>query len=1272
MSNNDILDMSTDEKNQEQQVVNITMDPPQHSTAAEDFDIFAAVNVVSSSATKQDEQDLFSFDPFSVDNLPTTTIPQSAGAESDTVNLPLQPQLSETLSPMEMPRGSIVTDNSCANLLDFDLLGSVSEVTEVNQMAQSEENATGNWNNFDALALLGDGTALEPASGTSDTQDAFAGNYMDALMEGDASSPSPLMTPEVGSSNSVTPEEGQPSDPCSQDEEQSSAVKDFIVNADTKVMEEDETRGPHDLSGFDTSEILGEVKDTQASSTRSDEVNPISIEQVDISPRTSSDSVSDISFDQPPQRQSHPSFSKSETVHKVKHKGLEYADSTGSCDSAASYPFTPPNNNVDGFQPVREPFQLKEEALVGKIENSVPSLNIEEVDEERASEKGGERKGLGEGSQFGKKIRGSCSVDTQLSPESTGNYQLSQQQNNQDLRTEGSLDDNVTSTKGTNRETPVQKTPEDTKTEQIQSKNRAFQLALAMELEETAIDDNENDESNIDFSGRDQEVTSAAVGAPRGGNLIDRANGQQIGNIVINDEKDLDIDFATRDIDSIEAVESNGQSSMDFGNVKEIMSADGNMFKAGLQSEASVTLGRLDNFSDDLSPREECEGAFQQQLLPMATNATSDNTGAYQIAQNMESDTPSDDGPVVHSRQNYQDLLSEEELSFDREHETVVTFVNVENMMVETSNSTFGHGPSVNGDITMETDGTISEQNEQLREFVDNFINEEVIPAALETCRTEQEIAQLMENGDNVENGFYTNRFGHENEGFVGRENEDIDIDMMPLHCEELPGNFISLQISGEEGIAENSNIDNRRDKMTDNNAVITEVDIGSQGIFGITTNVASVQITQDVKATQREPLGSELHESDFSIKAVGAVSTEIRTSAGSNVVDEDYNADNITDMVQIGDDQDVNVDIVASKERNPAGDHHQSQDMIYTKRENDDQEITSNAQSDTVSVNQGSNEHVSESDSPTNSSKFDTYDDGKNGYLERHSPTETTGNAVAFHIAQKVMTNNNPATVNVQPNIVIDEYNDDNFNVPKSASTSSWEKESETTDLTSRTSHSTVTSNEGEFIFRDESETSESPDVKPDTAATMHGYDNKSYESSATMSSEEDDGDAAVHGAAVEDGKLVYTAGSDVEAAYKFAQDVIRNSIERYEATKIVKAATDAALEIVKSDHKSSAAGASHSQDQSTADITDNNNSAATYAASGDNEDYPPGTDYHKEGDPDSSCDNVRVHKTTMSSLGAASSEEYSSNKQLLQEEEQDNDKTPPEGIGVASVPAG
>ena len=1245
----DLVEVSTEDSSDNKEITNMTMDPPVHSSPAEDFDIFAPPKVESLGASKQAVQDLFSFDPFSMDNLAIPTIPRamSAGAEDDTKNLHSQPpQSSEMLSPMEFPKGGIVTDNSCANLLDFDLLGSVSEVTEENQKAQSERSVTGNWDNFDSHGSLlqGDGTALEPALGTSDTLDPFAGDYIDVVMEG-ASSPSPLMTPEVGSSNPMTPDEDQSSDPDNQDEEQNCAVPaamGFSIDVDTKLMEEAGTQGQHDLSGFDRSEILGEIKDAQASLTESDEVNPIVSESVDISSHTPRNTtIADIAFDRPLQKEILPGFSKSETVHKVKHERLEYTDSTGSCDSVASYPFTPPNSIVDGFQPANEPFQLKEEALVEKIEKSLPPLNIEELDEDGASDTAGERKGPGEGSDFSKKIRGRCPVTTRLPLESTVNYQLSQQQNSQDTRIGESFADSETVTKGT---TNVLNSRDDTNT---QNKSRAFQLALAMELEETAIDDYD-DEDDIDLSGTHQEVASAAAGPSQGENVIDQAIGQQIndanaGEIIINDEKDLDIDFAPRDIDSLGAVETKAQSAqnvMDVKNIKEIMSADGNMSKAGLFPENDANLELLDNFPNDLSPRKEHEGAIQQQLLPMATSVTIDNTGAYHIAHNMESNLPlvvsSDDGPVVHSRQNYQDLLSEEELPFDRAHGAMVTFVNAENIAVETSNSTFGGGePAVNGYLTMEHDhGEFSEENEELREFVDNFINEEVIPAALEMCRAEQEIAELMENGDNSGNGqFHSNRFAHENEGFA--DEESIDIDVTPLHGEELPGNFVRLQITGDGGIAESSNIDNSRNKTADDNVVITEVDIESQGIFDITTtNEESEQITQDVKATQKEPLGPKLHESDFSSKADGVGSAETHASAEGNILDQAYNVDNNIDMAQVGDSRDDGLDVVAIGERSPIGDHHKGREIISTKAEGDNQEKQTSTSSDIV--NQESNEDkMSEQSFDANldySSRFDHYEGGKKGYLERHSPTETTGNAVAYHIAQNVMTNNNPTVQ--QPNVVIDEYNDDNFNVPKSASTSSYEKESESTELTSSVSHSTVTSNEGEFIFGDDSE---SPGVRPNAPETILGYDNKSYESSTALSSEDDDGGGAtVHGAAVEDGKLVYTAGSDVEAAYRFAQDVISNSVKRYEASKIVKTATDAALEIVKSDHASSAVSVSHNNhDKSSGVIAENSNSAASFPATEDKEDYPPNVDYHPEIDP--GVDNRETRKISPGDADAA-----------------------------------
>ena len=501
-------------------------------------------------------------------------------------------------------------------------------------------------------------------------------------------------------------------------------------------------------------------------------------------------------------------------------------------------------------------------------------------------------------------------------------------------------------------------------------------------------------------------------------------------------------------------------------------------------------------------------------------------------------------------------------------------------------------------------------EQEELREFVDKFINEEVIPAALETCRAEQEVEQLLGNGENASSVlFFSDRFAHENEESLDREEENIDIDVTPLPKEELAGNFVRLQIGGEE-IVEGYDVDNNRDKATNDNVVITEVDLQSQAIFDIPTDLARAQTVEDTKAT-------EVPLSDFTPKASDVNSADLRVNVVGTNYEEAY--ENNADKQGVGGDVDV-----AECGEGSLIDDQQAKEIIFTKTEID---VETKPTSTKVEHSLGRDKENCEEDFDC-TSRSESCESGKNENCELPSSAEMTGNPGAFGIAQDVMSGNEHINQSEQPSIVIDtQNNDDNdsLNVPKSASSSSWEKESESTDLSSSASHFTMTSNEGEFNVEDDLESMESPGetqpwesegVSP-ALGVLHGYVNKSYESSATMSSDEDEGSAAVHGAAVERGRLVYTAGSDVEAAKKFAQDVIRNSVERYEASKVVKAVTDAALEIVKSDHVNATTGSSQNVDRISTVGADNNKPNTSLAATQDNnEGYPLKKDYSEEED--------------------------------------------------------
>ena len=1260
-----LVNLSIEENQEKVSEVVITDPPPVDLSTMDDFDIFDSAKPDNSNTSKQDDQDLFGFDPVGVD---IRSSPESPSADGQT-NAHTTLESTRPLSPLEIPRDGIVTDNSCANLLDFDLLGSVSEVTEVSESVQSELGATGSWgNNFDSLgSLLGDGTTLGSASGTSGRHDPFAGDYIDVLMEGGVSSPSPLMTPEVGSSNPLTPDEGPLSSPDQDEKQNFSPVPVMGFTETTDFMMVPEAQGhQHDPSCFDDSDCLPEIKETEASLTASDEGNPIAADLVNTSPHIPTDDVAEIAFEQSPQKQSLSGPSKLETVYKMKHKRLEYADSADSWGTVDSYPFTPPNSIADGFQPVTEPFHLKEEALAEKIERSLPSMNIKEVDEGSISEEEeGQMEGAEEDVEFSGKITGSCSEIAQFASDTPVDTELSQQKN-QSARPK-QLAEVQSGTDEKNSKGDAAKPQRDSKTPRNYN-DRAFQLALTMDLEETAIDDDNEDDNNDNTEPIDRGQPSAQDSTfvpSQEANAIYQAIGQQISEardaaIIINDGKGSSIDFALEGKDFFASAEPSGQNVK---HVKETNERD-MMWSEGMSStktlpENSANLGVLNHFSDDLSPSAEHGGGgdsgFQEQLQSTGSPAATDNVGAHQIAQNMESTRGlnMDDGPVVLSRQNYQDLLSEEELPFERIHGAAVTFVNVDNIAMETSNSTLGEEHPLNGDSAME-------EQEELREFVDKFINEEVIPAALETCRAEQEVEQLVGNGENASNvPFFSDRFAHENEQFLDRAEENV----APLPEEELASNFVRLQISGEE-IVEGIDVDKKQDKATNDNVVITEVDLQSQVIIDIPTDLAPTQIVDDTKATEETSPGHPDLQSDFTPRTYDVNSAEKLTNVVGTGYEEAYNSDNNTDKQGVGGD----IDVAECDEGSLTGDQ-QAEEIIFTKTE---------VKVETKPAVCGANvEQSLVRDKETYEEDFDctsrseSCEGGKNENYESLSSAEMTGNPGAFRIAQDVMSGNEHINQSEQPSIVIDAHNsedNDSLNVPKSASSSSWEKESESTDLASSASHFTMTSNEGEFIFGDDSESmaspgemhpSESEEVFP-SSGVLHGYDNKSYESSTTMSSDEDEGSAAVHGAAVEGGKLVYTAGSDVEAAKKFAQDVIRNSVERYEASKIVKAITDAAIEIVKSDHVNATPGSSQNVDSLSTFDTDNDKPNTSLAAAQDNNECYPLTKYYSEKEEPAGVAVTESNSAVPSEAQAAEDQRSKRRKSNVQ---------PPDGASAACV---
>ena len=1211
---------------------------PMDLPTMDDFDIFAPVkpdNSNNNTSSQQDDLDLFSFDPVGVvDSLSSPESPGAAG--EDTTDRLTAPESSQLLSALEIPRDGIVTDNSCANLLDFDLLGSVSEVTEESSHLAAQ---SGNLPNFDSLGTLlgGDGTALGSASGTFASQDPFGGgDYMDVLIEG-GSSPSPLMTPEVGSSNPLTPDEGElSSSPDHREEDTDYTAVPELGSPDEGVdlMMVGEAQGRRDPSGSYEGELLPQIKEAQASFTGSDEVNLIATDLVDTSSQIPSDGVTENVFDQSLQKQNHPGPSKLETVHKMKYKRLEYADSADSWGTSDSCPFTPPNSLVDGFQPAIEPFHLKEETLKEKIERSLPSLNIEEVDENQISEEGEEEAKGGGAEKSDSTV--SCSKIAQVRSDFAFDSEVSQQNNHRSADTE-QLTDVQTGAGGVESEVIVRKSETDSDTSKSYN-NKAFQLALAMDLEETAIDDDDNGDSNTESSGAVRHCVQASASVPpQEANVIDQSIGEQISEargaaIIINDEKGSAIDFSWK---------ANVSAEPDGQDVKQVTSPEiedkmwnDEMTNFESMPEGLSNAGTLNDFSDDLPSREEHtdsgDSAFQEQLQSMASNATSNDVGAHQITENLESNvtTPrlnmDDDGPVVHSRQNYQDLLSEEvPVPFESPLGAVVTFVNGKNLVMETSSS------------SLEEEN--KEQEEELREFVDNFINEEVIPAALETCRAEQEVDQLMmDNDDNSSDGLISiYRVSHTNDENSGISEENVDTYVTPLPEEDLASALVRVEISAEETV-EGTDTDSHGDKALSDNVVITEVDLQSQGIFDIPSNVASAQIVHDTKVTEQEEdeeksPSPQLHESDFTMGSDGANGTEIHTTVDKEGVGGE-------------------MDVFESDKRRPAGDNP-SEEITFTKAVID----AENGQMKPVISRPKDHDLTETHEEALNQSPSDSLESQKNEKYELLSETGMCGG--------------NGENQSEHPSIVIDAHDNDDDNdidssnnVSKSASSSSWEKESESTDLTSSASHFTMTSNEGEFIFGDESESLESPeesaqqkmseneDVSP-APVTLHGYDNKSYESSTTpvSSEDDDDGNATVHGAAVEGGKLIYTAGSDVEAAYKFAQDVLRNSVRRYEASKIVKAATDGALKVVKSDSVTSP-GQNPGPLTSSGVTGDNKTNPSLAAGQDNNADYPLAVDYSES---QSSTGAISVNPGGSGVLGEYSvGEDQHSNRRTIEKQ--------------------
>ena len=1166
-------------------------------------------------AEEEEEKDKNSlcFAPFDWEDLSTHAQVVPRGDESisrsfTTEDNQIAPDMLEPTS--EINNAAMVTDNSCANLLDFDVLSGAADATDAIETAQSGNNTAGNWDNFKSLGeeeVGGGGHFTEDRSNFALGLSLGTTNE-DALI-GDVSPLSSVPSPELLSSEAATPEE----DNTSLDE-----TTQGHWNSRTDLLgdvsdTEKEAQSSSDLTSLDTVEKLSDgIKVKKPAAV---EVNPID-EAVNSPFYPPNDSDKEVSFDQQWQAANVSKSEEKDAPHMMASRKIAAAEFADSGSATPVCPFTPPNSVAEGFQPTQQPYELLEESLREKIAGSLP---VDNVKEESTSSTGDEDEELVLETEEAQVMHESCTDDTvELLFDSTGkdprppllDLDTPDTDDNPSINSAGAVPVPANGVAG-------QEKPQD---------NKTAQLLLAMELEETAIDDDDDadddiSENDTDFSevGHEIETIEENDALFFGENTTsDQAIDQQIieaieGEIALDIDPEQEVSLASvTDVDSLR--DSEASLSLDLSAATDaaaIKTTTGREPVSGEGENTNTAAGNNgpalfihdeddDNDDDAVVPNDgdNTVSASGQVMPPAFTDTCGDDDDHDEICHNTEELNPvnTEAEPGMYSRQNYRDLLSEE-ISVFAPDGSVVTEVNPENIFTEETNEPSAASDGDNGD----DDNTETEDNEELREFVENFINEEVLPSALQLYAAEGKPG----NSNAIESDTRT-RFLEEEESntSTGNDNE-AEVDS---RLDDITG----LQIEETDGAVSTADRDKTQSGVTSGNAFITQVHLQSQEIFDHhpSAAVTAAQIAQEeVEVTGPALETAPKHEDD-----INNIINELN--------DEEFHPD-LEVASQVDNDEDTHAhrratsDTPESEVSLPAADWERGNKSISEASFN-------------TNEGQGS---VQEIRVVREQGEFEA----------KNADAVESLCAVEEQIADEELTNLIAPHRN-QPEIVVSEYEEENAELSKSEeSSSSWEKESEgEAEPQSSASQSTGTSNEeAEFQHLEESDISEhiasvtdelenipeeeqetksdipeeeqgtKSDIPEDEQETNSNIpeeeeikshiSEEEQKTNSDVSSEDEDADA-VHGAAVEDGTLVYTASTDTEAARKFAQDIILGSLQKHRAAQIVKTATEAAVDVVKAEQVNGAEVFSDANSASCDDdVTSTDESTPTSAITAD-----------------------------------------------------------------------
>ncbi len=1120
------------------------MDAEVHESIGGDPKSMSAGDRSANELDVEGAQDNMCFDPFDFEGASGTTT--DASPESDENELPSAAahHVTELLQPSN---AAIVTDNSCANLLDFDVLGSAVGATDTNEASREEPGRAGNWDDFE---LLGGSFVAEGLSTSIQAPslplDPFAGAEEDGSAR-EVSSLSPMITPDVLSS-----------DPESSEEEGDTTLEEHAYTAVSPHNSSDE--GKHAEPSFvqlQSSDGDHEMLlDLQTDDLMSTEV------QVASDPFTAVLHESDAGSVQtgpPVYREGVPNSLKLNegSELKMKHKPLEYKDSL---ESSTSYPYTPPNSVVDGFQPVTgDSFELREETLVEKIELSLPAMDVQEeidsqdVDEEHTDDDRQEEQvaDIEELSSDG--------GDEELEPADRSVTQTAQFALLEPTREPGSAVavDPAALTALEPEPEPGRRGPE------LGVTDSTGRLPMDLEINTSTADLSGFDTGQrLSPSEHTSNVNDIDLFGVFESEAIDSLPGA--GEAVIRREKNAGVDSAALDMEC---------------------SRDSPSPTNPRAENAVITAAEDDNSSS--------RAAF---------SADAELSGeTFRLVSRGAEETRPATGLVISSRENYQELLSEE-LPVDTVEGSVVTLVHNENIFLGAAESTEAKAGDnlANDEEALKGNNATSEENGELKQYVDHFINQEIIPSAIAmyNAERERETAKQVNGAEDC-----SQELGRGQE--VARSWLNVDVGATPT---DLP--VEGLQTNPPEERTPRTT--GGHADMTGSEVLITEVDTQSQNVFA-DADVSPAALIAAGLDTSR----SREQRSGFSDPTDSLDEAQSPASSG-NDNDLKVKLDN-GQLTQVEQFQDL-------PQRSPTGEPPAPKIELSS-------EEPSTAEGSFVLSNSGIE---AERQAEVAAAPFDFLEmdysggvdpvNGRNGYFLQSS-ADSVESAVALQIAHQEMADAAPSEE--QPSVP---SGNEEIGMSKSSSSSSWAKDSESAEVfSSSVSPSTETSNEGEFLCDDEH-----PEATTATLCDAHADDCEKVEAETNRATPEiqaangdliegDDpgelaldvsGDSAdsetVHGAAGEAGRLVYTAASDVEAAHRFAEDVLRNSIHRHQASTIVRSVTEAAVEVVKGEAGGVAAGARAAHGGGATDGVGDQSAAGPSSASPEDDEAFQSSDEH------------------------------------------------------------